>query len=271
MPVYPHDFVKVNTNMEVIHEAGGRTAWTDKHPAHEIVAGPSGRGLDELYAPEINSTTVQGHPDVDWTSDPTFTRTYDGFKVAGVLNQIRGLDHTGRHAVGVPTMFGMNFQSGSVAEKVTADGYVDARGTRSNQLALSLDAVDQSLDSMLDALEERRLTRSTLGSSAPTTAKSPIDVGKLHMIPSASHPNPRAILDVTDPIDLLTNAGVVVRQETADDVSLLWLDHQSQAPLAAAVLETNGSTRNDARLQTIFSGQHWRSDSVTPPTGGRPT
>ena len=49
--------------MEVIHEAGRRTAWSDKHPAYQIISGPSGKGLDELYAPEINSTSVPvGHP-----------------------------------------------------------------------------------------------------------------------------------------------------------------------------------------------------------------
>ena len=57
VPVYPHDFLKVNTIMEVIHASGRRTAWSDKHPAYEIVGGPSGKGLDELYTPEINSTT----------------------------------------------------------------------------------------------------------------------------------------------------------------------------------------------------------------------
>jgi hypothetical protein len=31
--VYPHNFLKVNTIMEVIHAAGMRTAWSDKHPA----------------------------------------------------------------------------------------------------------------------------------------------------------------------------------------------------------------------------------------------
>jgi len=270
VPVYPHNFLKVNTIMEVIHEAGGRTAWTDKHPAYEIVSGPSGQGLDELYAPEINSTTVPGHPGVDWTKDPVFTRTYDGFKVAGILNQIRGFDHTGQHAVGVPAMFGMNFQSVSVAEKVTADGYVDARGTPSTQLALSLDAVDHALGSMLDALEDHHLTRSTLVIVGAKHGQSPIDVGKLHMIPSATHPNPKATLDVTDPIDLLTNAGIVVRQETADDVSLLWLDRQSQAAQAAVVLETNRSTRNDARLQTIYSGAALAERFGNPANGRTP-
>jgi hypothetical protein len=44
--------------MEVIHAAGKRTAWSDKHPAYQIISGPSGKGLDELYAPEINSKSV---------------------------------------------------------------------------------------------------------------------------------------------------------------------------------------------------------------------
>src|SRR5258706_11343055 len=35
-PVYPHQFLKTNTIMEIIHAAGMRTAWSDKHPAYEI-------------------------------------------------------------------------------------------------------------------------------------------------------------------------------------------------------------------------------------------
>ncbi|HEY0778831.1 MAG TPA: alkaline phosphatase family protein, partial [Gemmatirosa sp.] len=45
-PVYPHQFVRVNTVFEVVKAAGLRTAWTDKHPAYDIVNGPSGYGVD---------------------------------------------------------------------------------------------------------------------------------------------------------------------------------------------------------------------------------
>ena len=34
-PVYPHDYVRVNNIFEVIKQAGGRTAWSDKHPAYD--------------------------------------------------------------------------------------------------------------------------------------------------------------------------------------------------------------------------------------------
>ena len=53
VPVFPHEYVRTNTIFEIIKAAGMRTAWSDKHPAYEDLAGPSGTGLDELYAPEI--------------------------------------------------------------------------------------------------------------------------------------------------------------------------------------------------------------------------
>ena len=47
-------YLKVNTIYEVIHNAGMRTAATDKHPAYEMLNGPSGTGLDDFYGPEFN-------------------------------------------------------------------------------------------------------------------------------------------------------------------------------------------------------------------------
>lgn len=40
-PVYPHSYLKVNTVFEVARAAGLRTAWSDKHPTHEVLDGPS--------------------------------------------------------------------------------------------------------------------------------------------------------------------------------------------------------------------------------------
>jgi hypothetical protein len=53
--LYPHQYVRDNTIFEIINGAIRRTVWSDKHPAYEDLAGPSGHGLDELFAPEINS------------------------------------------------------------------------------------------------------------------------------------------------------------------------------------------------------------------------
>src|SRR5215472_7288693 len=54
-PVFPWNFVRVNTVFGVIHGAKGYTAWSDKHPSYASVAGPGdGTNLDDFYAPEIN-------------------------------------------------------------------------------------------------------------------------------------------------------------------------------------------------------------------------
>ena len=58
-PVYPHSFLRVNTIFEIAKKANLRTAWSDKHPAYDIVNGPSGNGVDDLFTPEINSYTPE--------------------------------------------------------------------------------------------------------------------------------------------------------------------------------------------------------------------
>src|SRR5215469_5801053 len=57
--VWPWQFVRANSIFSVIHQAGGYTAWSDKHPAYSSVAsgiGPS--ALNDFYGPEINSNVI---------------------------------------------------------------------------------------------------------------------------------------------------------------------------------------------------------------------
>lgn len=267
--VWPHQYLKNGTNtiFEVIHEAGMRTAWSDKHPAYEILNGPSGQGLDELYTPEINSTSLQtnGYPGApaaaDWTTDPTYTRTYDGLKVQVVLNWINGLDQAGTKKVGVPAIFGMNFQAVSVAQKVTVamesgsttrGGYLDAAANPTLPLKRSLDFVDASLGQMYEALEARHLLGSTLFVVGAKHGQSPIDVTKLHMLKGST--NAYATADVTDPATLLGNGGVPVAQETADDVSLLWLQSHADTAKAVSILAADQANGNATRIQTLYHG-----------------
>ena len=53
--MYPHTFARVNNVFEIVKSHGGYTAWSDKHPAYEWLAGPSGKGLDDLFALEQDS------------------------------------------------------------------------------------------------------------------------------------------------------------------------------------------------------------------------
>jgi hypothetical protein len=98
-PIYPHSYLKVNTIMNVIHDAGMRTAWSDKHAVYESFNGPSGNGMDDFFAPEIDSNAL--HPDgtpypgpIAWTGDNAATMQYDSYKVQAVLNEIDGYDHS---------------------------------------------------------------------------------------------------------------------------------------------------------------------------------
>src|SRR5207248_10592826 len=52
-PVYPHSLVRVNNVFEIIKAAGLHTAWSDKQLGYEIVQGPSGHGVDDLFTPEL--------------------------------------------------------------------------------------------------------------------------------------------------------------------------------------------------------------------------
>jgi hypothetical protein len=283
--IWPHLYLKNKTNtiFEIIHEAGLRTAWSDKHPAYEIVNGPSGKGLDELYAPEINSNSLQanGFPSApasaDWTTDPIYTRTYDGFKVKVVLNWIHGLDQTGTKQVGVPAIFGMNFQAVSVGQKVTVamegasttrGGYSDAAATPTLPLDQSLDFVDASLGQMYDALKASHLLHSTLFIVGAKHGQSPIDIKKLHMLSGST--NTYATADVSDPAALLTNGGVPVAQETADDVSLIWLKSHGDMAKAVSILGADEASVNSTHIQTLYDGTTLKSIWGDPTQGRVP-
>ncbi len=168
-PLYPHSALKTNTIFEVIKRNGGHTAWADKHAAYDLVNGPSGNGVDDLYTPEI--TNANG---ADATVSIDCTVANDQLKVKAILNEINGLTSLGKPSA-VPAIFGMDFQAVSVGQKLTksngagtcpnhphdglAGGYLDGTGTPSAVLAYGLDQTDASLASMIQALKSRGLLR----------------------------------------------------------------------------------------------------------------
>jgi hypothetical protein len=85
--------------------------------------------------------------------------------------------------------------------------------------------------------------------------QSPVDPGTLHTLAASGKPRlPAGHADVTDPADLLGNGGILVAQETADDVSLLWLKDSSQIKRALAILEAGRQSTNSARIQKVHAG-----------------
>jgi hypothetical protein len=228
VPVYPHEYVRTNTIFEIIRAAGRRAVWSDKHPAYEDLAGPSGKGLDELFAPEINSQdTLDAGAQTgdDYTKSFTGVRTYDAIKVKAVLNWIDGLDSTGKTKEPVPAIFGMNFQAVSVGQKLAkaggADsdktlvgGYLDSNATPGNALTLQLQFIDDSLGKFAQELTNKHLDASTLIIVSAKHGQSPIDPADRVAISDAAY------------------AGApgfgVNGFEICDDAALVWLSPEKQ-------------------------------------------
>jgi len=280
LPVYPWNFVRVNTIFGVIHGAGGYTAWSDKHPAYSAVSGPGdGTNIDDFYAPEINSevvalkgiTTPLGlacdpvpDPNADlsaWTNSFLNIQCYDTLKVNGVLNEIDGFSHDRKKKTQVPTIFGMNFQAVSVGQKliesnVGSGGYLDAMGTPSALLIQEIQFADAAIGEWTAELQKQGLSDSTLVIITAKHGQSPIDsqryVGITTSGPVTTSPS-MLIDDCLPPSE--SNAGGQIGP-TEDDVSLLWLKKSCNAATEVGILETQSPTSsNTAGIGQIFFGQ----------------
>jgi hypothetical protein len=240
VPVYPHSFLRVNTIFNVAHDAGLPTAWSDKHPAYDLVNGPAGNGVDDLYTPEIGTTI---------TGSVAATEQYDALKVHAVVNQIHGRDSSDSHDAPVPAIFGMNFQTVSVAQKLPFNGSSDVGGYQPGgkaftpQLAGALDFVDAQLGQYVAALANRHLLGSTEIIVTAKHGQSPIDPGRHARVDEGVVPG------------ILTAHGIGVAQATQDDTALLWLADQSQAGDAANALRADRAGANTGRIRQVISGQ----------------
>jgi hypothetical protein len=254
-PVFPHEYVRVNTIFNVARAAGLYTAWIDKHPTYEWVNGPSNNGTNDFFAPEVNSTVVplttapfdvpRCHtiPDPantgDWTKSALNITCYDEIKVNSIVNQIDGFTHDRSKRAPVPAIFGMNFQSVSVGQKLKGAGYTDVLGTPSALLAGDLDFVDQSLGRMVTELKKNGLFDQTLIIVTAKHGQSPIDIQKRTAI--------------NDGLPAST-VGPAYAFDISDDASLIWLKDPS---LTAGVVANLSTPANQAALgiQEIFALQ----------------
>ncbi|MBV9644157.1 MAG: alkaline phosphatase family protein [Verrucomicrobia bacterium] len=197
-PIYPNQYLQVNTIFEVAHRHHLLTAWSDKHPAYLVLSGPSGEGVDDYFTPEINSSANRTAPtdpnQPDWTTDNLFTQQYDRYKVQAVINWINGHRHDGTGNPGTPAIFGMNFQTVSTAQKLPASrtegdlsgtakgGYLADGATPGPVLSNAFDFVDQSLGSMVSALAQRGLLNSTAIIVSAKHGQSPMNPAALNRI-----------------------------------------------------------------------------------------
>jgi hypothetical protein len=267
-PVYPHSYLKVNTVFEVLTAHGLRTAWSDKHAAYDILQGPTGKGIQDLFTPEVNSQ-AQGLPDgQDWTSDNAKTQQYDGYKVQAVLNEIDGFDHSRSDNVGMPALLGMNFQSVSTAQKLPTSGGqpggYQADGTPGPVLAGALDFVDHEVGTMVSELKARHEFASTTIILSAKHGQSPVDPRALTRIPDG--PILAALNDAWR-ADGHPGAADLVASATNDDAMIMWLSDRSSTAttFAKQFLLGHDGTGNDiagnpkpytaSGLATVYAGQ----------------
>jgi hypothetical protein len=285
VPVYPHNAIRSNTIFEVVKAAGGVTAWADKHPAYDLVNGPSGRGVDDLYTPEITNA-----PGFDNTISVVCTAQNDLLKVQGVLNQIHGLRHDGMPGLGVPTVFGMNFQAVSVGQKLEKDnasggcagdtdpkingqpgGYKDGSGTPTAVLAYGLQKTDDALAAMIQALKDEHIYESTVLLVTAKHGQSPINPTKVN--------KPGHFADLVAQLpDASTNPGGIAIAKAAacstgpcgfvqdDDIALIWLPDQSQTKAVASYLNANAGA---LFIDEVLAGDELKLKFNSPLTDSR--
>jgi hypothetical protein len=282
VPIAPNDFLRTNSIFSVASAAGLRTAWADKHPsATEQVAGNgTPDAVTDPFMTEINAdiipaklkdtrgrvvtfpltnTNNNGFAITDSVGD---TESYDQIKVDAVLNEIDGLNSAGNTQVGMPAILGMNFQTVSVGQKLVdpilscarsnngpncdpnyvPGGYEPGTLKFTPQLAGAIHSVDSALGSMVAELKAHGELSSTEIIITAKHGQSPINVDKLALIGHAED-------------TVLTNAGIAIANTTDDDVSLIWLQDQSQTAAAVAALKASMTNGNPARIQYILSGK----------------
>jgi hypothetical protein len=254
MPVYPHNYIKANTLFEVVKAniAGARTAWADKHAwGYDWVNGPSGQGVDDLARTEINSidpATSSSYDDIY-----THTEKFDDLHVGIILNQIDGKTGSGIDLATVPTVFGTNFQTLSVAQKAphaNGGGYTDAAFTPGVAVAAAMSYVDASLGKMVAELKAKNLYASTVIVLTAKHGQSPTD-------PTLLVKNGDTLTALMEASGYMDAGGAFGQAATAsgnlndgtglsgtgmiqtDDVGLIWLRDQSQVAAAVATINAN--------------------------------
>ena len=189
-PIYPHEYLKVNTIFEVVHDHGLRTAWSDKHPAYEALEGPSGNSIDDLFTPEIDSNALEpnGNPLTAAKSagPKTTPRRCSTTPTRSRRCSTRSTATTtaARRRLACPAIFGMNFQTVSTAEKLLRSdglkgGYEPGTITPGPLLQRALDYINAKLQAMDEEIHAQGLADSTAIIVSAKHGQSPQDPNSL--------------------------------------------------------------------------------------------
>jgi hypothetical protein len=216
-PVYPHQYLQANTIFNVASAAGLVNVYADKHPTYEIYNGPSGPPATELYLTESSAFNSD--------FDPAEININDDMKVQAMINWIDGYNHDRSARIGVPAIFGMNFQAPNVYQKNY--GYVSGDGTPTSGLESGFDFVDSELGKIVSEMDAQHITRSTLFIVAAKHGNAPVD------------PSLKKTTDDGPYATIAASVGATIANLTDDDEAIIWLTDHNKANAVAAALRNN--------------------------------
>jgi Type I phosphodiesterase / nucleotide pyrophosphatase len=271
-PVYPHNYLKVNTIFEIVHAAGRRTVLLEKHPSYEIASGPSGKGVDDMYCPEIDAPVslidgklVDGYSAAAGTKlqqiihNLPMVMVYDDMRVAALLREIGGQDWRGRARSGAPGLAVINLQTVNIAQKSLTGGIERTAGgeTVSPELTDALHHADDDIASIVQKLHEAGVWNDTL------------------IFLTAKHGNsPRiGIAAVAGGGRILTTlkaAGIDLAGYTQDQIGLYWLADSAQTDKAAHVLQTLRDGPDNPGIDQILWGDSLKAAGFSGPEDRTP-
>jgi len=278
--VYPHNWMVLNTIFEVAKGINGAkgiekswTAWTDKNPGYEWVNGPSGKGVDDFFNPEVSSFDKK---------NIFLNKEYDTIKLNAILNWIHGKMRDGTdfspRKDDPPVIYGGNFVILNDASKyldlsptspaIGADYVPGTQGEFSPKLADVFEYLDGNLGQIKDALVATGNLEETMLIVTAKHGNSPIDKNLLHKISVKTSNCPgNGGTDECSPASLLLNDVTLspyLANYIEDTVSLIWLTPESgsycktpgcdKTADAVKVLLDSMGTGNPAGIFKIYSG-----------------
>jgi hypothetical protein len=223
-PLWPHNFLRVNTIFEVVREKIGPTAWAGESAATtDLLRGPSGKGLNDSCGFE---RLAPGAGDEE--------------RIAAVLHWIDGRDCGGNVDAPVPVLFGMSFASLAAAQTAAGMGYVDAAGTPSDGLSERFAFVDAAIGRMTQELKTKHLYDSTWIFVTSPYGQSPMDQRRRRLMPVT---RVRAVVDAVEP--------GLAAHVSGGDTAMIWLRDSTKT---AAVVKAFGDQTAALGIADIYSG-----------------
>jgi Type I phosphodiesterase / nucleotide pyrophosphatase len=215
--------------------------------------GDTGTIGDATFHPGAYASSID--PNGVYTDGAEVAMAYDNVKVNAIINQIDGKTSVGgttTPANTVPSIFGMNFQAVSVAQKVVVGGYYDNGTTFSPYLKAAFDSVDQAIGRIVTELHNKNLTDSTEIILSAKHGQSPKNRTLYHRIyESAGQLAKSPENSLTGFIAQASIGGnSTLAQETADDVALLWWQNPNDANIAPVTAAFNADP-NLANLMSV--------------------